>query len=54
MQYEYQLKIANLYSSPLGNVKKNSAGCFFDKEKYVIHYENFRLGLKLRELQRVL
>ena len=22
MQYEYQLKIANLYSSPIGNVKK--------------------------------
>ena len=26
----------------------------FDKEKYVIHYENLRLGLKLKKLQRVL
>ena len=26
----------------------------FDKEKYVIHYENLRLGLKLKKLQHVL
>ena len=33
MLSEYQLKIADLYNIPLGNVKN------FDKEKYVLHYE---------------
>ena len=40
MLSDYQLKIANLYNIPIGNVKKLIPN-FFDKEKYVIHYENF-------------
>ena len=51
MLSEYQLKIADLYNIPNGNVKKLVPN-FFDKEKYVIYYENlklyFRLGLKLK------
>ena len=54
---EYQLKIANLYNIPIGNVKK-LLPTFFDKEKYVLHYENlqlsWRLGLKLTNIHRVL
>ena len=43
---KYQLKIADLYNIPIGNVKKIVSN-FFDKEKYVIHYENLQLYLKL-------
>ena len=39
---EYQLKIAGLYNVPIGYVKK-SVPNFFDKEKYVLHYENLQL-----------
>ena len=50
MLSEYQLKIANLYNIPIGSIKK-SVPNFFDKENYVIYYENWqlylRLGLKL-------
>ena len=46
-----QLMIASLYNIPIGNVKKLVLN-FFDKEKYVIHYRNLqlylRLGLKLK------
>ena len=49
---EYQLKIAVLYNIPIGNVKKFVPN-FFDKEEYVIHYDNFqifsRLELKLKK-----
>ena len=49
--HECQLKIADLYNIPIGNVKKLVPN-FFDIEKYVIHYENLqlflRLGLKLK------
>ena len=49
---DYQLKNANLYSIPISNVKKLVAN-FFDKKKYVIHFENLqlylRLGLKLKK-----
>ena len=38
MLSEYKLKVADLYDSPIGNVKK-SVPNFFDKEKYVLHYE---------------
>ena len=52
MLSEYQLKIADLYNIPIGNVKKLSPNVL-DKEKYVIHYENLklhlRLGLKLKQ-----
>ena len=42
MLSEYQLKIADLYNTPIGNVKK-FVPKFFDKEKYVLHYENLKL-----------
>ena len=51
MLSQYQLKIADLYNTPISNVKKLVAN-FFDKEKYVLHYENLqfclRLGLELK------
>ena len=46
MLYEYQLKIADFYNIPIGNVKK-LVPKFFDEEKYVIHYENLKLCLRL-------
>ena len=46
MLSDYQLKIADLYSIPIGNVKKVVSN-FFDKEKYVIRYENLKLYLRL-------
>ena len=52
MLSEYQLKIADLYNIPIANVKKLMPN-FFDKEKYLLHYENvqlyLRLGLKLKK-----
>ena len=52
MLSEYQPEIADLYNIPFGNVKKLVPN-LFDKEKYVIHYENLklylRLGLKLKK-----
>ena len=47
MLSEYQLKIADLYNIPIGNVKKLVPN-FCDKEKYVLHYENLQLYLRLR------
>ena len=48
----FQLKIRDLYNIPISNVKKLGPN-FFDKEKYVIHYENLqlylRLGLRLKK-----
>ena len=40
MLSKYQLKVADTYNIPIGNVKKLVLN-FFDKEKYVLHYENF-------------
>ena len=52
MLSDYQLKIADLYNIPISNVKKLVPNVF-DKEKYLIHYENsklyLRLGLKLKK-----
>ena len=42
----YQLKNSDLYHIPIGNVKKLELN-FFNKGKYVIHYENFQLYLRL-------
>ena len=42
MLSEYQLKIADLYNIPISNVKKLLRKVF-DKEKYVLHYENLKL-----------
>ena len=36
---EYQLKIADLYNIPIGNVSKLVLK-FFDKKKYVLRYKN--------------
>ena len=38
--------ISDFYNIPTGNVKKLVPN-FFDKEKYVLHYENLRLYLRL-------
>ena len=46
MLSDYQLKIADLYNISISNVRKLVPN-FFDKEKYVIHYENLQLYLKL-------
>ena len=47
--FNYQLKIADFYNIPIGNVRKLVPNVF-DKEKYVLHQENLqfylRLGLK--------
>ena len=57
MLSEYQLKIADLYKIPIGIVRK-LVPKFFNKEKYVLHYENLqlylKLGLKLKKIHRVL
>ena len=42
----YQLKIADFYNFAIGRVKKFVPN-FFDKEKYVLHYENLQLYLRL-------
>ena len=44
--FHYQLKIADLYDISVANVKKLVSNVF-DKEKYVIHYENLQLCLRL-------
>ena len=38
----YQLNITGFYNIPIGNVKK-LVPKFFDKENYVLHYENLQL-----------
>ena len=40
MLSDYRLKIGDLYNIRIGNGKKLVPN-FFDKEKYVIHWENF-------------
>ena len=46
MLSEYQIKIADLYDIPIGNVKK-LVPKVFEKDKYVIHYECLQLYLRL-------
>ena len=41
---DYQLKIADLYNIPIGNVKKVVPN-FLEKEKYVIYHKNLQLSL---------
>ena len=52
MLSSYQLKIADFYNIHIGNLTKLVPN-FFDKEKYVLHFENlqlyFKLGLKLKK-----
>ena len=47
MLCKYQLKIADLCNISTGNVKK-IVDSFFNKEKYMRHYENLQLYLRLR------
>ena len=51
MLSEYQLKIADLYNIPIGNVKKIVLN-LFHKAKYVIHCENLQFYLRLGLNQR--
>ena len=37
-----QLNIANSYNIPIGTIK-NLVPNFFDKERYVLHFENLQL-----------
>ena len=57
MFQNFQLNIADLYNIPNGNVKKLVSN-ISDKEKYVLHYENLelylRLGLKLNKMHCLL
>ena len=49
---KYQILITDFYNIPIVNVIKLVPN-FFDKEKYVLHYENLllyvRLGLRLKQ-----
>ena len=45
MLLDNQLKVADLYNIPIGNVKKLLPN-FFNKEKYVTHSENLELYLR--------
>ena len=53
MLSSYQFNIADFHNIPIDTVKKLLPN-IFDKERYVLHYENLlfylRLGLKLRKL----
>ena len=44
--FMYQLKVADLYNIPIGNIKSLLPN-FLDKEKYVHHFENLHLYLRL-------
>ena len=39
--------ISDFYNIPIGNIKKLVRN-FFDKEKYVLHYEHLQLYLRLQ------
>ena len=47
MLYSYQLKIGDFYNVPIGTVTMLVPN-FFDKENYVLCYENLQLYLKLK------
>ena len=42
MLFNYESKIADFYNIPTGNAKKLVPN-FFDKGKYVLHYQNLQL-----------
>ena len=46
MLSKYQQLIASFHNIPISNVKKLVPNVF-DKDKYVFHYENFQLYLRL-------
>ena len=43
---EYQQKIADLYNIPISNFFYKKVPNFFDKETYVLHYQNLQLYLR--------
>ena len=45
--HNYQLKIADDYNIPVGNVKKLGSN-LFGKDKYLLHYKNLQLYVRLR------
>ena len=49
----YQLKITAFYQIPIGTVKKMLPN-FFNKEKYLLHYENLQIYLRLGLIHCVL
>ena len=51
MLSDCQFKIADLYNIPIDNVEK-LVPKFFDKENYVIHYENLNLYLARIEAKK--
>ena len=57
MLSKYQLLITDFYNIPLGNIKKLVPN-FFDKENYMLCYENLKilliLRLKLKKIHRAL
>ena len=44
---KYQLKIVDLYNIPIGN-NETLGPNFFDKEKYVLYYENLQLETRIK------
>ena len=46
MLFNYKLMVSDFYNILIGNVKKLVPN-FFDKEKYVLHYENLQFYLTL-------
>ena len=46
MLSNYQLKIVDFYNISFGTIKKLVPN-FFDKEKYLLHYQNLQLYLRL-------
>ena len=47
MLSSYQLKIVDFYNYPIATTKKLMLN-FFDKEKYVLHYENLKTLFQIR------
>ena len=46
MLSNYQLKTVDFYNISIGTIKKLVPN-FFDKEKYLLHYQNLQLYLRL-------
>ena len=49
----HQLKITDFSNIPLANVK-NLVPNVFNKEKYVLHYKNFQLYLRLESKLKII
>ena len=57
MLSSYQIETPDFYNIPVDHIKKLVHN-FFDKEKFVLHYENLqltlRLWLKLKKIHHIL